>query len=105
MYRIPAFFLNLWPVRYILTNFDRPENIDPTKLKRAAFIGAATALVLASPSEEGARRVWSAVRRGSLRRTAVTLDRLESARPEERGSIEESLNTAGLNEWTFAITE
>lgn len=86
-YRIPAVYLNDWPDRYIHTNFDRPENIDPTKLKRAAFIGAATALVLASPSVEGARRVWSAVRRGSLRRTSVTLDRIGSAAPEERASI------------------
>src|SRR6202171_4296115 len=38
---IPAIYLNDWPDRYIHTNFDSAANIDPTKLKRAAFIGAA----------------------------------------------------------------
>ncbi|HYS11204.1 MAG TPA: M28 family peptidase, partial [Myxococcales bacterium] len=40
-FRIPAIYLNDWPDRYIHTNFDTAANIDPTKLLRAAFIGAA----------------------------------------------------------------
>jgi hypothetical protein len=44
---IPAIYLNDWPDRYIHTNFDTAANIDPTKLKRAAFIGAASAYFLA----------------------------------------------------------
>jgi len=36
--RIPAIYLNDWPDRYIHTNFDTAANIDPTKLKRAAFM-------------------------------------------------------------------
>jgi aminopeptidase YwaD len=44
---IPAIYLNDWPDRYIHTNFDKAANIDPTKLKRAAFIGAASAYFLA----------------------------------------------------------
>src|SRR5713226_5624414 len=47
---IPAIYLNDWPDRYIHTNFDTAANIDPTKLKRAAFIGAASGYFLASPS-------------------------------------------------------
>jgi aminopeptidase YwaD len=39
---IPAIYLNDWPDRYIHTNFDTAANIDPTKLKRAACIGAAS---------------------------------------------------------------
>jgi len=46
-FRIPAVYLNDWPDRYIHTNFDSAANIDPTKLLRAGFIAAATALVLA----------------------------------------------------------
>jgi hypothetical protein len=46
-WRIPAVYLNDWPDRYIHTNFDMPANIDPTKLKRAGFIGAATGYFLA----------------------------------------------------------
>src|SRR5579859_1756026 len=45
---IPAIYLNDWPDRYIHTNFDSAANIDPTKLKRAAFIGAASGYSLAS---------------------------------------------------------
>ena len=46
-FKIPAIYLNDWPDRYIHTNFDTAANIDPTKLKRAAFIGAASAYFLA----------------------------------------------------------
>jgi aminopeptidase YwaD len=45
---IPAIYLNDWPDRYIHTNFDSAVNIDRTKLKRAAFIGAASGYFLAS---------------------------------------------------------
>ena len=45
---IPAIYLNDWPDRYIHTNFDSAANIDPTKLKRAAFIGAASGYFLAA---------------------------------------------------------
>src|SRR3989442_13461678 len=47
-FKIPAIYLNDWPDRYIHTNFDSAANIDPTKLKRAAFIGAASAYFLAT---------------------------------------------------------
>ena len=47
-FKIPAIYLNDWPDRYIHTNFDTAANIDPTKLKRAAFIGAASGYYLAS---------------------------------------------------------
>jgi aminopeptidase YwaD len=45
---IPAIYLNDWPDRYIHTNFDSAANVDPTKLKRAAFIGAASGYFLAT---------------------------------------------------------
>jgi aminopeptidase YwaD len=45
---IPAIYFNDWPDRYIHTNFDTAGNIDPTKLKRAAFIGAASGYFLAT---------------------------------------------------------
>jgi aminopeptidase YwaD len=47
---IPAIYLNDWPDRYIHTNFDSAANIDPTKLKRAAFIGGASGYYLACVS-------------------------------------------------------
>ena len=60
---IPAIYLNDWPDRYIHTNFDTAANIDPTKLKRAAFIGAASGYFLAmfgiEQGRELARRIES----------------------------------------------
>jgi aminopeptidase YwaD len=47
-YGIPAIYLNDWPDRFIHTNLDTAANIDPTKLKRAAFIGAATGYFMAA---------------------------------------------------------
>ena len=51
-FQIPAIYLNDWPDRYIHTNFDTAANIDPTKLKRAAFIGAASGYYLATMSAQ-----------------------------------------------------
>jgi aminopeptidase YwaD len=54
---IPAIYLNDWPDRYIHTNFDTAANIDPTKLKRAAFLGAASGYFLAKMSDHDAEGV------------------------------------------------
>jgi aminopeptidase YwaD len=51
-FRIPAIYMNDWPDRYIHTNGDVAANIDPTKLKRAAFIGAASGYFLATLTTE-----------------------------------------------------
>jgi hypothetical protein len=48
---IPAIYLHDWPDRYIHTTWDTPDKIDPTKLRRAAFIGAASGYFLATPAE------------------------------------------------------
>lgn len=54
---IPAIYLNDWPDRYIHTNFDMPANVDPTKLKRAAFIGAASGYFLATLTANEASQI------------------------------------------------
>jgi hypothetical protein len=54
---VPSIYLNDWPDRYIHTNFDSAANIDPTKLKRAAFIGAASAYFLASGTSDRATEI------------------------------------------------
>ncbi len=46
-FRIPGIYLHDWPDRYIHTNFDTAAMIDPTKLKRAAFIAAVQGWFLA----------------------------------------------------------
>jgi aminopeptidase YwaD len=58
-FAIPAIYLNDWPDRYIHTNFDTPANIDPTKLKRAAFIGGASGFFLANINSDRADEVWN----------------------------------------------
>ena len=44
-FRIPTIYLNDWPDRYIHTTGDCRRTSMPTKLERAGFIGAASALV------------------------------------------------------------
>src|SRR4029079_10342751 len=80
---IPAVYLNDWPDRYIHTQRDRPENIDATKLARAGFIGAATALTLADLTADQGDAVWPACRAQSLRRMARLLDRRAGLPAEE----------------------
>jgi aminopeptidase YwaD len=72
-FKIPAIYLNDWPDRYIHTNFDTAANIDPTKLKRAAFIGAASGYYLASLTEKYGVKPSTVVIQGhSIRQTAAT---------------------------------
>jgi len=56
-FRIPAIYMNDWPDRYIHTNGDVAANIDPTKLKRAAFIGTASGYFLAQMTTADTPRV------------------------------------------------
>jgi hypothetical protein len=65
---IPAIYLNDWPDRYIHTNFDTAANIDPTKLKRAAFIGAASGYFLANFTRQGGADLFSIVVQGRNKR-------------------------------------
>ena len=76
---IPTIYLNDWPDRYIHTNFDSAANIDPTKLKRAAFIGAASGYFIARTStDELIPEAWKAVKQGRTARTAQELSRANS---------------------------
>jgi hypothetical protein len=74
-FRVPAIYLNDWPDRYIHTDGDTLANIDPTKLLRAAFIGAASGYYLANLSEEQVPELLKRVRENGLRRTARSLER------------------------------
>jgi aminopeptidase YwaD len=51
---IPSVYLRDHPDVYIHTTGDVPDNIEPTKIKRSAFIAAASGYYLASMPEEGA---------------------------------------------------
>jgi aminopeptidase YwaD len=65
-FKIPAIYLNDWPDRYIHTHFDAAANIDPTKLKRAAFIGAASGYFLAQLSDRDAESLLVLLKMGAL---------------------------------------
>ncbi len=72
---IPAIYLNDEPDRYIHTNFDTAANIDPTKLKRAGLIGAASGYFLANFSSQDVAATERAVAIGRLQRTVLALER------------------------------
>jgi hypothetical protein len=74
-WRIPGLYLHDWPDRYIHTNFDTAANIDPTKLKRAAFIGAVSGWYLANLSEDDVPAVLELLRRNALGRGGELLGR------------------------------
>jgi aminopeptidase YwaD len=65
-FKIPAIYLNDWPDRYIHTNFDTAANMDPTKLQRAAFIGAASGYFLAQLSDHDAESILVLLKTGAL---------------------------------------
>lgn len=80
---IPSIYLHDWPDRYIHTNFDLPAYIDPTKLKRAGFIGAASGYLLGHLTESQAPALWQLIRQQSVSRTATMLQRLPYLTPDE----------------------
>ncbi len=86
-FRIPAIYLNDWPDRYIHTNFDTPANIDPTKLKRAGFIGAASAYFLANLTSNDASTLWMLLKSHALGRTATMLQRRAELSAEEADNL------------------
>jgi aminopeptidase YwaD len=74
-FAIPAIYMNDWPDRYIHTNMDTAANIDPTKLKRAAFIGAASGYFLANLSPRDAEATQHAIAVGKLVRAVDSMNR------------------------------
>jgi hypothetical protein len=80
---IPAIYMNDWPDRYIHTNLDSAANIDPTKLKRAAFIGAASGYFLANFSSRDIPATDRAIAIGRLLRTVTSMERGVAAGPTE----------------------
>jgi aminopeptidase YwaD len=84
---IPAIYLHDWPDRYIHTTGDTPARVDATKLKRAAFIGAASGYFLAGMTERDVDAVLHAVELGAVRRAGRTLERLAALPPVEAANL------------------
>ncbi|MCU1284223.1 MAG: hypothetical protein JWO13_573 [Acidobacteriales bacterium] len=72
---IPTIYLNDWPDRNIHTNFDIAALIDPTKLKRAAFIAGTSGYVLANIGATRPANLFDVLRERSLLRAEDTLHR------------------------------
>ena len=85
---IPAIYLNDWPDRYIHTNFDTAANIDPTKLKRAAFIGAASGYFLAGDLSVRQTDLTWAVKKGEFVRSGLKATHEASVTQLEREQTE-----------------
>jgi aminopeptidase YwaD len=86
-FRIPAIYMNDWPDRYIHTNFDSAANIDPTKLKRAAFIGATSGYFLAQLTQKDEGAIKEQILISAMRRHAAYLRRSPNLSPEEMSNI------------------
>ncbi len=70
---IQAVLFNNWPDIAYHTSEDRPFNADPTQLKRAAFIGLASALVIANSDGPGAVRIAETTAGLAAERTGAEL--------------------------------
>ncbi len=83
-FNIPSIYLHQYPDRYIHTNYDLPANIDPTVLKRSAFIGAASAYYLADFSEKDVSALADLMKRRVLDRANTLLNFCDSFPKEEK---------------------
>ncbi len=56
-YRVPIIYIADWPDRFIHTQRDVPDNLDPTKMRRAIFIAAASGYFLANLTGDRADQI------------------------------------------------
>jgi aminopeptidase YwaD len=88
-FRIPAIYLRDHPDIYIHTTGDVADNIEPTKIKRSAFIAAASGYYLATLPDRGAAllRLTYANALGRLAEDGVRAAATASGRPMEAANI------------------
>jgi aminopeptidase YwaD len=75
---IPTIYLRDWPDIYIHTNKDIADNVDPTKIKRSAFIAAASGYylsILGPPATFTDAALPYLMLAGAMRRMAGDMDR------------------------------
>ena len=84
---IPAIYMNDWPDRYIHTNFDSAANIDATKLKRVAFIGAASGYFLAALNADKAKSFDKADAAALVRAAATAKARMAGLSDKEADNV------------------
>jgi hypothetical protein len=96
-WRVPVIYIADWPDRYIHTQRDVPENLDPTKMRRAMFIAAASGWFLATASSPDSIRPFVYSEEG--RRGAETEARVARMEPQGFSTAEsEILVNHGIRE-------
>ncbi|WP_262691122.1 M28 family peptidase [Kordiimonas aestuarii] len=83
---IPVTYMHDWPDRYIHTTKDLAANVDPTKLKRAAFMGAAQAAILAGLTDEDAGVLEKLEQSAVVARFAEALKKSQGYNAEDRAA-------------------
>jgi len=73
--QVPGIMMITWPDFYMHSSADRPDKCDPTQLKRAIVIAAATAYTIANSDDEMTIKITDELFSNSLRRTAYQLAR------------------------------
>ena len=84
---IPGIYLHDWPDRYIHTNFDSAAMIDPTKLKRAAFIAALQGWYLANFAADDVEPVLQLLRANALQRSSNLMMNIPALQPADRAAV------------------
>ena len=87
-WRVPVIYLADWPDRYIHTQRDVPENLDPTKLKRAIFIGASAGWYLANLSQNDVPALDRMMHAERLDRHAAELRKIAAMAPADAALVE-----------------
>jgi hypothetical protein len=92
-FRIPTIYLRDWPDVYIHTNNDVPANIDATKIKRSAFIAAASGYFLSRAGAREAARLADEVFIAAHGRIPRVLERARKLEEAGTEGDEEARNT------------
>jgi hypothetical protein len=99
---VPGVVLNTWPDQWYHTSQDRPDKIDPTQMKRAVVIAAASAYAIAAADDRAAGqiaaeivsnaagRIGHQLARGIEELKRADKDRLADVYKKARGYIEAS---------------
>lgn len=84
-FRVPIIYIADWPDRYIHTQRDAPGNLDPTKLRRAIFIAAASGYYLSRMTPADLPDLWAAMSARTLDDAAATSRRVIQLRRSGQG--------------------
>jgi len=87
-WRVPVIYLADWPDRYIHTQRDVPGNLDPTKLKRAIFIGASAGWYLSNVRQDDVPGLERAMHAECLERHAADVRKMAALEPADAGLVD-----------------